>query len=202
MALPHADRESALEAIAEHLISSGGNPWQSVMSRFPSVPAPTFWRWVREVRTRPNAKALDAARTLLSGVPGASVEAKAVLPAPVPASALVEGGIGAVKKMNFLREFDVLMGDARLLREFSMCQRTGGVRIPRTFVDSARLRIQLMQMWLEALPVLYSAEQTQKLFSAVIDAVGECDPEMQKRILAALREIRERTGFVSVDEKG
>ena len=119
------------------------------------------------------------------------------LPAPVPTSALVEGGLNVAKKINFMREFDALMCDAKLLRDFSVSKEKGNVRIPKVFLESAKLRIQLMQMWLVALPILYNAERSQELYAAVIDSISDCAPETAKKILITMKAARERLGFVS-----
>ena len=196
MATTRNDRVIVQQAIAEHLTARGGTGWDAVRARFPDVPVATFWRWVRAARKSPSPEQLSAARTLLANTPGAAMDATAPLPAPVPAAALIEGGIDSFGKFNFMRELDRLMADGELLRSLSLSADRTGVRNPKVFTDSAKLRIELMRLWLSAYPTLYSAERTQELYAAVIDAVAECDPEAAKRIVAKMRTVSERLGFV------
>jgi hypothetical protein len=177
------------------LSKSGGAGWDEVRGLFPDVPPATFWRWVRAARVRPSAEQLGAARTLLTNVPGAAVDATAPLPAPVPAAALIEGGVGVLAKFDFMRAFGGLTRDADLLRSFSLSPDMSKLRMPRMFLDSARLRVELLKLWLAALPVLYSAERTQELYDAVVAEIAACDPVIARRIVGRLRELSARKGF-------
>ena len=196
MAEPRSDRLDVHMAIAAHLATQGSVRWDEVRARFPDVPVATFWRWVREVRTKPSPERMQAARDLLTSTPGAGLARTSFLPAPISIGAVTAAGVEATKQINFLREFDELLGDARLLRSFSMTRDGSKVRIPKIFADAAKLRVQLLQMWLGAIPVLYSAERMEQFYKSIVDAVSRCEPEVGRQITAQLKSLTEHAGYV------
>lgn len=197
MPATRVDKEEVQRAIGHHLAHGDGGGWDTVRSRYPDVPAATFWRWVRALRDKPSADQVQAARTLLTGVPGAGLPADAALPAPVAMSAVAADGRRARAQINFFLELQQLMDDARLLRTFALTPCGSRVRNPRVLADSAKLRSQFLQLYLNALPQLYAAEQTQKLYLAIVDAVAACEPEAARTIIQKMRALSAEAGFLT-----
>jgi hypothetical protein len=177
-------------------MTRGPTAWDEVRQAFPSVPVATFWRWVREIKTKPTPEQRQAARTLLSSVPGAALPAGATLPAPIALTAVTANGPSSVAQINFMLELGQLMQDAKLLRDYAMTPDRAGVREPKVFADAARLRGQFLQLYLAALPELYSSEITQKLYATVIDTVASCAPEAANKIVEKLRALTAEAGFL------
>jgi hypothetical protein len=199
MAQARSDKAEVRRAIGEHLMKIGSESWGEVRRKFPDVPVATFWRWVKELKSRPSPEQMQAARTLLAKVPGATLHEGAALPAPMCLSAVAAGGLNAVRKIDFLLEVHELMSDARLLRGFAMEPESNEVRDPKVFIDAARLRTQVLQLYVSALPMVYSGERTQKLYTAVIEAVAACDPDVARQILDRVRALSSEAGFVGVE---
>jgi hypothetical protein len=202
MAKPRCDKTEVRRAIGEHLIKTGGTSWGELRQAFPDVPVATFWRWVKEMKARPSPEQFRAARTLLAQVPGSGLSEGAVLPAPISLTTVAAGGLKAVQKIDFILEVNELMSDARLLRGFAMTPDMTGVRDSRVFIDAAKLRTQVLQMYVTALPLVYSGERTQHLYTAVIDAVASCDPGMARQILDRVRALSSEAGFLADELAG
>lgn len=195
MAEVRTDRAAVQQAIAEHLATRGPIAWDEVRARYPEVPVATFWRWVRAAKAKPSPAQLVAAREVLAGIQGAAVARAAPVPAPIAIGAIAAAGAEATRHVHFLRAFDELMADADLLRSFALNDQRQ-VGSPKIFVDAAKMKIQLLQMWLSAIPVLYSAERTERFYASMIDTIASCEPEVAKAITVRLRVLSEQAGYV------
>lgn len=197
MAKTRDDKAIVQRAIAQHLAESGSADWELVRQRFPNLPAATFWRWVRELKAKPSADQLQAARTLLGATPGASIPAGAALPAPVALTAVASGDRRARAGIHFFLELQQLMDDARLLRTFALTPDGARVKNPRVLADSAKLRSNFLQLYLTALPQLYASDTTQRLYAAVIETIAACEPQVARQITEKLRALSEDAGFLT-----
>ena len=159
-----------------------------IREKYPDVSKPTWYRWLREVRAHPLDAAIDKARKL----------AEKRLPAVPSPQYLAEKPHESRKNIDMLTRLEALYADAELLRAHAVMTDKNGndiVRNPMFFSQSIRLRSDLLDNALRALAQVWDLSRMQRLHDLILTEIGKADPDTQRRITAALKELDDRVGI-------
>lgn len=192
-------RDAAMRAIAEHLLEHGPQNWGAVRSKFPDVPEPTWWRWVKRVREgTPSPEALKKAtqkiQRHLKKSPPTPEEVAAHLPAAPSPEYIARNGAAGLRQFDIMRELHVLFADALMLREFSL-NNEGKVRIPMFFERSIKLRTDILETGLDAAREIWDLERIQSFHQAIVDAIREVSPEVAHAIVERMHAVSREHGW-------
>jgi hypothetical protein len=116
---PSPIRDQAIADIKRHLAENGPGDWGELRAKYSSVSEPTWWRWVKQARMRPDDHAtLASVRKRLAERVNRPNDAEVIEPvsACLPAAAPVKTGAD----LDLLEKFTQLYDDAMMLREFSL----------------------------------------------------------------------------------
>ena len=196
--MAHPRKAEALEAINAHLRDVGPRDWGRLEAKFHDVPKATLWRWIKQVRDKaadaPSRQKLQAASKRVQKVVEGVREAGGVLPATPSPSYLAAKGAEAEASINFLGRINQLYTDAEKLRTYSL-NADGNIRIPLFFLQSIKVRRDLLQTGLATLQEVYDLRQVQAMHDAIIEAVGEVSPEVQRRVIERLHKLNRERGI-------
>ncbi len=191
-------RKEALEAINAHLREVGSRDWEKLEARFPDVPKATFWRWIKQVRDKqsdaPSRQKIQAASKRVRQVVEDVEEVRGMLPATPAPAYMASKGAEAEASINFLGRLNQLYEDAEKLREFSMTPE-GKIKIPMFFSQSIKLRGDLLRTGITTLQEIYDLRMVQGFHDAIIEAIGEASPEVQKLVIDRLHRLNKERGI-------
>jgi hypothetical protein len=216
----HPQKAEFLEAVTLHLATVGANNWKMVLERFPDIPEPTKWRWIRIAKgadvPKPqliNAKARIVQKVKKAGGTDRQREARANktekiamhLPAAPSPNYIAKTGESGLQNLDFVAEIHALYGDAQMLRAYAMKTRadpeTGElvevINNPAAFDKSIVRRAGLLETAIKAVQEVWDLRQMQNFYEIVIDEIGRESPETQKRIMVRLAELNSRQGFTT-----
>jgi hypothetical protein len=182
-------RDQVIAAIcnltAEHGVEEGV---RLARLQFPDVPRGSWGRWRFEAVGRADdQQEIDwkAAATLTS-------EVRANIPTPDELVAPADVVPATRRALDFWRMLAELDEDAQLLREYAVKTDADGkrkVRVPFALQGAHRMRVDLMKLALQHAEVAHSIEHRQRLDAAIIEEIGDVDPQLQKRIIERLRRL-------------
>jgi len=191
-------KASAVEAISSHLRDCGPVEWERVASKFPDVPKATLWRWIKEVRAKasdsPSRQKLQAAKKKIRDVVDEVRTAGGSLPAMPSPAYIAAAGAEGLDTLRYMGCIHQLYEDALLLRAYAL-NADGKIRIPAFFERSIRLRRDILQTGLDAQQEVYDLQKMQEMQNAIIEAVGEASPEIQKKVIDRLRRLDRERGI-------
>jgi len=196
---PDNRRDEAIATIrslcAEHGLTEG---CRLAREQFPGVPDGTWARWrVHALGPAPDREELErAARTAVAA------EVRESIPRPAElVSTEAEVVPAARRALDFWRMLDELDDDARLMRDYAVTTNPDGsrkLRVPFALVNAHRMRVDLVRLALQHAEVAWGTERARQLHGAVIAAIGEVSPELQRKVIDRLRhlnaEMLDRTG--------
>jgi hypothetical protein len=196
--MAHPRKDEAIEAIKAHLRDVGSKEWEPLESRFSDVPKATFWRWIKDVRDKqsdsPSRQKLQAANKKIKKVVEDVREVGGMLPAtPSPAYLSSKGAEGEAS-MNFLGRLNLLYAEAEKLRDYSL-NSEGGIRMPMYFHNSIKLRRDILQTGLSTLQEIYDLRKVQEIHDAILEAIGEVSPDVQRKVIDRLRRLDRERGI-------
>lgn len=187
-----------------------------VFRQFPHVAEATIWRWIRAVKLetpdRPeliNAKSKVMQktkraindRTVEAKVKGTTHIAKHIPAAPSPAY-IAQTGAAGMANLDIMVEINDLYRDARLLRQFGMKTKinedgteTEEIKNPAVFEKSIQRRADLLETAISAMKEVWELNRMEKFYNAIIDAIGEVDPNTQRRIMVVLADLNAQYGM-------
>lgn len=198
------------QAVQDWIRAHGPSDWDRLLEAWPDFSRATLFRVVASLRdagTAPPLPAPSLKRQAPEPVPRASRTdaAKAVrevskhLPAsPSPDVIAHIGQRRAAAVFDFMAYFSTIVGDANLIRDGLLKTDADGklaVKNPVLMDKNIARRLSIIQTWLQSQELIYNYERMREMFSAVIDAVGQADPDTQKRIIEQLRELNKRRGI-------
>jgi hypothetical protein len=158
-----------------------------VREKYPEISKPTWYRYLNQVAASPMEVAASKARGAARHLPAA--------PAP---EYIAAKPVEARQNIDMLSRLESLYADAELLRAYSMTRDVDGnekIKIPTFFSQSIKLRADLLDNALRAMAQVWDLQRMQKLHDLIIEEVGKADPETQKRITAALKDLDARVGI-------
>jgi len=158
-----------------------------VRERHPDIAKPTWYRWLREVAASPMDVAAAKARGAANHLPAS--------PSP---SYIAERPVEARKNIDIMARWQELYSDAEMMRAAAVTTDADGnekVKIPMFFAQSVKLRLDLLNGALNAMSQMWDMQRIQKLHDLVLEEIGKADPETQKRITAALKDLDDRIGI-------
>lgn len=196
---PDSRRDEAISTIrrlcTEHGLKEG---CRLARKQFADVPDGTWGRW------RVNALGPAPDREEMEGEARAAVaaEVRENIPAVTKlVSADAEAVPAARRALDFWRMLNELDDDARLLRDYAVTTAPDGtrkVRVPFALRDAHRMRTDLVRLALQHAEVAWSTERARQFHDAIIAAIGEVSPDLQRAVLERLRrlndEFKERYG--------
>lgn len=210
MPRPKEDRkQEIIAAINQHLQIEGPRNWDSVMSQYPDVSRPTFYRYVKEARESIEDRAgqygagairLAQKRIRASVEPIARTQEriKAHLPAS-PSPVIIAGEDAHIEEIfNFMAYFGQIRRDADMVRDAAVTKNEDGtekLKNPVMMDKSVGRRLGLLETYLHSMDTLWNLQRMQELYQLVIAAVGRADPETQRVILAELRQLDSKRGI-------
>ena len=196
MANPH--KAAAIEAINAHLKKHGPVDWERVESKFPDVPKATLWRWIKELRDKasdsPSRQKLQAASKKVRKVVEDIKEIGGLLPAIPSPAYMAAKGAEAEASMNFMGRVNELYSDAVMLRAYSL-NAEGKIKMPMFFSQSIKLRRDILQTGITTLQEIYDIRMVQGLHDAILEAIGEEAPEVQRKVMERLHKLNRERGI-------
>lgn len=207
-----------MESVAQHLATVGSNNWKVVLDKYPEIPEPTKWRWIRAAKSadvpRPeliNAKAKlvqkvkklpKDARRVEAEENGTEQIAKHIPAAPSPAY-IARTGEAGMQNLDFVAEIRSLYADAQKLRAYAMKMRPNAetgemeehINNPAAFDKSIVRRASLLETAISAVQEVWNLRTMQNFYETIIDEIGKESPECQRRIMVRLAELNARTGM-------
>ena len=192
----------AKAAIAAEMEHRGPNAdWLSVRARFPEVPKPTFYRWVkaadvggkgferaaREVKKAAAERKARPKPTKLQRIQ-AVVELEAELPAVVTMADLQTDGFSGV-----VSRIEACVTHAE--RVLKACEKEdGSIRMPKLYLQASNHILRSMDTASRVVGVLMDAERTRKYNEIMLRRIAARDPEVVRLILADMRALNEQLG--------
>lgn len=124
-------------------------------------------------------------------------EAAAVVPHPgrAPAPVTESDRIATRRAIDFYREFDEMIEDARLLANYAVTVNDDGTRRiknPQMLALSHRMRATNMTIALKHSETVWNVERLEQTHDAITRAILQAHSETAKRVFAALREVHDR----------
>lgn len=202
-------REEIKSAIHEHLNLVGPKGWDEVLARFPDTSSATFHRMVKEVResitlnaSAESPAALRIAQRRIQKMEPTVQEMQAAagqqLPC-APSPAIIAGlGSEGPRAINIIAKIDRVFADGEMLRSFSVLKGEDGVekiKNPIIFAKSAKLRLETIAGYLQAMAQTYNFERIQDLYDILLDEIGKASPEVQYAILMRLKAANNSRGM-------
>lgn len=214
----HPQKSAFIEAATIHLATVGANNWKIVLDRFPDVPEPTKWRWIRQAKEadvpKPqliNAKAKLVQKVKKAGGTDRQREARANktepiakhLPAAPSPNYIARTGEAGLQNLDFVAEIHKLYADATMLRAYAMKNRTDpetgevneAINNPAAFDKSIVRRASLLETAIKAVQEVWDLRTMQNFYETIIDEIGKESPECQRRIMERLAELNQRQGL-------
>ncbi|KGW21754.1 hypothetical protein [Burkholderia pseudomallei] len=189
---PDNRRDEAIATIrrlcAEHGLKEG---CRLARQQFADVPDGTWGRWrVNALGPAPDREEME--REARAAV---AAEVRENIPAVTElVSAAPEAMPAARRALDFWRMLNELDDDARLLRDYAVTTAPDGtrkVRVPFALRDAHRMRTDLVRLALQHAEVAWSTERTRQFHDAIIAAIGEVSPDLQRAVLERLRRLNE-----------
>lgn len=208
--IPPERRDEIKRAIKSHLLMVGSKEWDGLQAQFTDVSRPTFYRLINEAKDEVRDEAANAGGTnalklahqritrRVETPEHVSKRVKAQLPV-APSPAIVAGlGTAADEVFNFMAYFGQIQRDADLIRKSLIKTDENGqekVSNPVLLDRNIARRLDIIETWLHSQQLVYNLERIQELYRAVVDAVGQADPETQQAILHKLRRLNAERGL-------
>lgn len=172
--MDHFRLEGLRRAVREHLTEHGARNWKLVMDRFADVPRATFWRTIKAVR---------AEGEVLSKVKKQQPQDQA----PAVTTTLFPADCQPLQK---LAEYQGLIRSAQEL--IDQAKGPGGkIRNWQMHAKGVALRESLVRKQVGVMGELVDLDAQACLHQAVVDLVLEMAPELQKRFMLRLQELKD-----------
>ncbi len=218
MAADHPRKAEFKTEVAKHLATVGANNWNAVLVKFPDVPEPTKWRWIREAKSAdvPRPELINARAKLVQKVKklpkdarrmeaeenGTERIAKQIPAAPSPAY-IARTGEAGLQTLDFVSEIHTLYRDANMLRAFAVSAVTDEdgvvtgekIKNPAAFDKSIVRRADLLETAIKAVQEVWDLRTMQNFYETIIDEIGRESPECQRRIMERLAVLNSKTGM-------
>jgi hypothetical protein len=206
-----------LDAIDRHLRVIGPREWDSFRKRFPDTfpmdetGRRKLMRWVKRVRDRsgldlgPEAHRDENAKVKSrKAVAQATLAvAKHIPTAPPPASMMdtcqrVTPSRG--QRIDFLAAISQVFADAEKMRAFSVKPDESAadgeaIKNPVWFDASIKRRLDVLTGAVQVMQQYWDLQRMEDFYTAIIDVIGEVDPETQRRLMVKLSELNARHGM-------
>jgi hypothetical protein len=179
-----ADKFAVVEDAKKHIASVGSKRWSVVRTRHPGVSTSTFWRAVRAAKA-------DLAAEDMRTVSEQGIRKPRANPNREDAS----GGVAVADaqaiplRVDYLAAYRQLFADVGALRDFAL-NPDGSIRSPMIFDRSIKRRMSLITRSVKLSQQIYAVRNVQVFMDALIDAIASESPELQRRVLARLRQLR------------
>jgi hypothetical protein len=200
MARPSDNRRDEAIATIRRLCTQHGTKDGGRLARqqFADIPIGTWGHW----RVDALGPAPDRAERERDARIAVAAEVRESIP---PMTKLVSTDAQALpaarRALDFWRMIDELDEDARLLRDYAVTTMPDGtrkLRVPFALRDAHRMRTDLMRLALQHAEIAWSTERAQKYQEAIIAAIGEVSPDVQRLVVNRVRrlqsEFRDREG--------
>jgi len=223
MAVKHPQFDAFIAAAHAHMAKYGQKDWKLLLEQFPDVHDQNKWRWLRQARNGTPAPEIisDARDKLVAKVrrfPGTQRGSKfaedhlspevanqiaADLPAAPSPAYIAKAGDAGLRTIDFVAEIQNLYGDAKMLRAYSVKERTDPdtgelrevINNPAAFDKSIARRANLLETAIRAVQEVWDLQTMQRFYETVIEEIGAESPECQQRIMRRLAELNSRTGM-------
>lgn len=117
------------------------------------------------------------------------------LPAIPSPAAFSKNGAKAIAALDFFKAAAGLYEDAEKLRTYSLNE-AGGIKIPLFFEKSIKSRLNILDKAADLLERIYSIQEHQRFFEAIMAFVLDEEPAVQKRLMAKLHKANSQIGAV------
>ncbi len=173
---------AAIDDIKRHIVAAGSKGWAVVQARHPSVSPASFWRYVREAKGDLAAEDMRVAceqgvRSPPSSDQGGGSGDIAEL-----------GAHGVPRRIDYLAAHRQLFADVGALREFAL-NPDGSIRSPLIFDRSIKRRMSLIARSVKLSQQIYAVRNVQMFMDTLIDEIASESPELQRRLVARLRQL-------------
>ncbi len=178
-----------------------------IRERYPDVPRPTWYRWLKEVAASPMDIAIDTAKKAAKQLPAA--------PSP---SYLVDKPVEARAGIDFMGRLERLYADAEklaydgeMLRDYSVVRTTDEdgnertrIKIPAFFSnsiklrgDSIGLRASLLETAVKTIQQFYDLRRMQQFYDTILEEIAAESPEVAARITERLARLNSEMGITA-----
>lgn len=186
-----SERAELMRAIASHLRDNGAGNWNKLQGRFPLVPAATFWRYVRKVRTSETDRiALGQARQRLADHVALQVHNAAdqqISGAELPSVA------SGWKQLNLLRHLEQAFADIDALRAFARSE--GQISHPHFFAQTIGMRDRTVATALRCAESIWDVQRMWDFYDVLVEEVASESPEVARRITQRFRDVAKERGI-------
>lgn len=201
--MTEAERQHALTEISRHLQLEGPRNWDPLIAKL-GISRPTVFKLVKEVEGIAGSDeapgilrtAQKKIKRALQDAPGEAAKNLPAIPSPNIIAADVQGGMVNIR---YMQRIDKLLEDADMVRAYAVTidDSTGKEKIknPVMFINAAKLQNDLLQTALRAMQEVYDINKIQDMHRVIMNVIGEADPQIQHKIIDALRELNNRYGM-------
>jgi hypothetical protein len=174
---------AVIDDIKRHIVTVGSKRWAVVQTQHPDVSPASFWRYVREAKR--DLAAEDMRVVCEQGVRG--------LPCPDQGGGSYDVAAfeahGVPRRIDYLATYRQLFADVGALREFAL-NPDGSIRSPMIFDRSIKRRMSLIARSVKLSQQIYAVRNVQMFMDTLIDEIASESPELQRRLLARLRQLQ------------
>jgi hypothetical protein len=175
-------RYSAIEDIKRHIVTVGSKHWAVVQARHPDVSPASFWRYVREAK---GDLAAEDMRVVCE---------QGVRSSPCPDQGCGPGDVAAFEAQGVPRRIDYLAGYRQLFADVGALRQSalnadGSVRSPAIFDRSIKRRLALIAQSVKLSHQIHVVKNVQLFIDRLMDEVASESPELQRRVVARLRQL-------------
>jgi hypothetical protein len=121
-------------------------------------------------------------------------EAGGILPATPSPAYMASKGAEAEASINFLGRINNLYEDAEKLRAYSL-NAEGNIKMPLFFSQSIKLRSDLLKTGIQTLQEIYDLRHMQGMYDAIVEAIGEASPDVQRHVIERLHRLNRERGI-------
>ncbi len=194
-------KAEVLAAIEAHLAAEGPQNWGVVRGRYPQIPEPTWWRWVRSVKEAISTKAaLDEVRKRYQEELDATSQddslaaIKENLPAAPSPDFLAKNGKKGIERLNLLAVIEGLLEDANKMRAYSV-KENDDIKNPVWFDRSMERRERFVNTAINAMREVWELRRIEQMFDILVEEVAAESKEAAFRIMKRFQAANEQYGF-------
>jgi hypothetical protein len=175
-----AGKFAIVEDAKQHIAAVGSKRWGVVRMRHPGVSTSTFWRAVRAAKA--DLAAEDMRAVSEQGIRN-----------PRAGDVAVADAQAIPLRVDYLEVYRQLFADVMALRRSAM-NADGSVRLPAIFDRSIKTRLALIARSVKLTNQIYSLQNVQMFFDALILEIQLESPDLQRRLLARLQQLGDQGG--------
>ncbi|CAN7774693.1 hypothetical protein [Paraburkholderia hospita] len=191
-----SQRFDALNQIRKYMLEHGEQEGARLakLDGYKHINKATWSQWCKLVRDEDRQLAVDVIRNVPHpGVPAGRAPTFTPITPATP-----EQRVAVRRALDFFREISVMADDAQLLADYSVVvdPATGvrKVKNPVMLAQSHKMRGVTLTLALKHAEAAWNMGQMQELYDCVIEAVGKADRDVQRDVIARLRELDARRG--------